>query len=352
MKRRGLVLLVTALWALSAAAQEPPPVFPAGEEKSPRFIPLGPLLEVLAAGDLFWRPDWPESFPPDAFSVSGGRALSIVLTAGGESFYLRRDREGRLREFPLFFGGAFIPVRAEYDGRGRLQRLSAGDSLVFDIPENFLTPGAADPVRVNSGGAGYFVVILEEGSALSETWYDQAGNFAAWYRAQIRRDGASWRIRSLESRGGGPLIREDYDFDNNGRITAVHSSRGEFGAQYRDGRPVYWDRSPAAEAAPEAENAPAGDNAVAAENPPAGDKAAAPAPERPGAFVLQWDERGLLTARRPRTEEGAGEFRYDYENGCRGNWTRRQDTEMIDLEGIRFPLFRGYYERRIDCLEE
>jgi hypothetical protein len=361
MKRWGISLILTALWALSTAAQEPLPGSPAVEEKPPRFIPLGPLLEVLAAGDLSWRPDWPEAFPPDAFSVSGGRALAVTLTAGGESFCLRRDREGRLREFPFFFDGTFIPVRAEYDGPGRLQRLSAGaagDSLVFDIPENFLNPGAADPVRVNSGGAWYFIVIREEGAALSETWYDQAGDFAAWYQARIRRDGASWRIRSLESRGGGPLIREDYDFDNNGRITAVHSLRGEFSAQYRDGRPVYWDRSPVTETAPEAEaaaatgTAPADDKAASTAEAAPEAEAAAATPERPGTFTLQWDERGFLTARRPRTEEGAGEFRYDYENDRRGNWTRRQDTEMIDLEGLRFPLFRGYYERRIGCLEE
>ena len=358
MKRQWISLILTALWALSAAAQEPLPDSPAGE--APRFIPLGPLLEALAAGDLFWRPDWPGNFPPDAFSLSGGRALSLTLTAGGESLCLRRDQEGRLREFPLFFDGTFIPVKAGYDSLGRLQRLSAGaagDSLVFEVPENFLNPGAVDPVRVNLGGTWYFVVVLEEGAALSETWYDEAGNFAAWYRAQIRRDGASWRIRSLESRGGGPLIREDYDFDNNGRITAVHSPRGEFSAQYRNGRPVYWDRSPAPEAVPAAENAaagtaPADDKAAVAPEAAPEAEAAAAAPERPGAFALQWDERGLLTARRPRVEEGAGEFRYDYENDRRGNWIRRQDTEMIDLEGIRFPLFRGYYERRISYREE
>jgi hypothetical protein len=332
-----MALVLTALWTLSAAAQEPVwPVSPAGEKKAPRLIPLSPFLEVLSAADLRWRPDWPGDFPPDAFSVKGGRALSIILTAGEMSFTLRRDREGRLREFPLFFDGAFIPVRADYDGPGRLLRLSAGpagDSLVFDFPENFLSPGVADPVRVSLGGTWYFVVIQDAGAALFETWYDQGGNFTAWYRTRIQRDGASWRIRSLESRGGEPVLREDYDFDNDGHITAVNSLKGEFSARYRSGRPVYWDRIPAAETPPKAE-------------------AAAVIPDPSGSFILQWDERGLLRARRPQTEDGAGEFRYDYETGGRGDWTRRQDVEMIGREGIRFPLFRGSYERRISYLEE
>jgi hypothetical protein len=296
-------------------------------------------LEVLSAADLRWRPDWPEDFPPDAFSLNGGRALSITLTRGGVSFTLRRDREGRLREFPLFFGGGFIPVQADYDGPVRLLRLSAGlagDSLVFDFPENFLSPGG-DPVRVSLGGTWYFVVVQETETALFETWYDQGGNFTVWYQTRIQRDGAIWRIRSLESRGGGPAIQEDYDFDNNGHITAVNSLRGKFSARYRSGLPVYWDRIPAAEAAPAA--VPPAENAAAI-------------PEPPGSFILQWDERRLLNARRPQAGGETGEFRYDYETGGRGDWTRRQDTEMIGREGIRFPLFRNSCERRISYLED
>jgi hypothetical protein len=269
-----------------------------------------------------WRPGWPE-FPPDAFSLNAGRALSISLSFGDETLSLRRDAAGRLWEFPHFLNGTFVQIRAAYDGEGRLRRLegiSPACSFTADFPEDFLSPGAVEPVRVNLEGRWYFAVVREAGPALSETWYGEAGDFAAWYQAQIRREGPFWRIRSLEVRAGGSRGREQYDFDNDGRITREETPGGVFSAQYRDGRPVYWGRAPAG------------------------------APEAAGTFTLQWDERGLLTAKRPQGE--AGEFRYEYTVDGRGNWTRRRDIEMTGLEGLLFPLSRGQYERRISYLEE
>jgi hypothetical protein len=293
-------------------------------------------LEIISAGDLFWRPDWPENFPPDAFSVPAGRALSVSLRFGDETLTLRRDGEGRLWEFPLFFDGTFIPVRADYDAAGRIRRLAAASpayAFTADFPEDFLTPGAAGPVRVYAGGAWYFVAVQEGEAALSETWYDQEGNFAAWYQARVRREGPVRRIRSLEFRDPETRGREQYDVDNGGRVTGVDSPRGLFSAQYRDGRPVYWRRAPAAEGAP------------------ADDPAAPETPEGTGAFALQWDGRGLLTAKRPQ-EGREGEFRYEYDLDGRGNWTRRRDIEMTGLEDLLFPLFRGSFERRISYPEE
>jgi hypothetical protein len=320
-------------------------------EKSLQIIPLSPFLEALSAGEVFWRPDWPAGFPPDAFSVNTGRPLSIAVRSGEDALSFRRDDEGRLREFPLFWGGTFFQARADYDAAGRIQRLavsSAGDSLVFDFPEDFLIPGTAAPVRVNRAGTWYFALVLETGASLSETWYDQEGKFVAWYQARIRRDGPSWRIQSLEFRDPGAQSGESFDFDNGGNITGVNSPRGEFRARCRDGRPVYWDRLPAAEPVPATAPAPPGVPAAAdgtplpPENPPP-----AGTPEESGNFILQWDERGLLTAKRPREEAAGGEFRYEYETDNRGNWTRRQDTEMVSLEDIVFPLSRGHFERQI-----
>jgi hypothetical protein len=343
----ALALIVFLSLSFAAGQEEPfPPPVPPGVEgkKSPRLIPLSPLLEIISARGIFWRPDWPEDFPPDAFSVNSGLPLSIVLTYGGDTLVLRRDREGRLREFPFFWDESFIRFQADYDSAGRIQRLAAetpDGSWAADFPENFLISGDTGPVRVTYAGTWYFAVIVEAGFGFSETWYGAEGNFAAWYQARVHRDGPSWRLRSLEFRDGGGQSRDDYDYDNGGNITRVNSPRGEFGAGYRNGRPVYWDRAPAA--VPEAENA-------AAEDP---ESLSAPlVPEQPGKFTLQWDERGFLTAKRPREEETGGEFRYEYETGSRGNWTRRQDIELTGLEDLLFPLFRGQYERQISYLED
>jgi hypothetical protein len=305
--------------ALPEAAAAPPPI-----------IPLAPLWEIISAGELFWRPGWPENFPPDAFLVKAGRPLSLSIRSGDETLSLRRDAAGRLLEFPLFWDGAFIQIRAAYDEAGRLRRLegvSPAASFTAHIPEDFLAPGGVEPVRVNLGGLWYLALVREEGPALSETWYDGAGNFAAWYRARFSGEGPARQIRSLESRIGEIRGREQYDLDSGGRITREEAPRGLFSAQYRNGRPVYWNRAPA--------EAPGG----------------AEAPDGAGIYILQWDERGLLTAVRPQGG-GEGEFRYEYTLDERGNWTRRQDTEMTGLEDLLFPLFRGQYERRIGYAEE
>jgi hypothetical protein len=340
------VVLMVFLSLSFAAGQDAPvaPALPPETEggKSLRPIPLSPLLEIVFAGEIFWRPDWPGDFPPDAFSLVSGPPLSIVLTCREHTLTLRRDGEGRLRDFPFFWEGAFISLQAEYDSAGRIQRLAAetpDGSWAADFPENFLIPGYAGPVRVNYAGTWYFALLVEGGPGFSETWYDAAGNFAGWYQARIRRDGPSWRIRSLEFRGGEGQSREDYEYDNGGNMTALFSPQGEFYARYRGGRPLYWDRLPAPP--------PADDTSP--ETP--GPLSAALVPEPPGKFILQWDERGFLTAKRPQEGEGGGEFRYEYETGSRGDWTRRQDIEMTVLEDLRFPLFRGQYERQITYKE-
>jgi hypothetical protein len=335
MKFRGTALVLTVLFSLSPLSGEEAPSAPAGAEEALLPLPLSPLLEILAAGDLFWRPDWPEAFPPDAFSLASGRALSIVLISGTETLILRRDPQGRLLEFPFFFNGTFTQVQAAYAPSGLIRRLSAetpGDPWSIDFPEDFLLPGNAAPVRVNRAGTWYFVLFLEAGFILSETWYDGEGKFFAWYQARIRRDRPSWRIRSLEFRGEGAEGRETRDYDSEDNITAVNSSTGNFSALYRGGRPQYWTRIPLAAPAP-------------GEPPP-------DLPEQPGKFILQWDERGLLTGKRPEEGEGAGEFRYEYETGLQGNWTGRQDIEMISLDGVLVPFSRGTYERQIVYAEE
>jgi hypothetical protein len=335
------------------------PSFLPGEDQDLFPFPAAPLLEIIAAGKPAWRPDWPEDFPPDAFSLTSGQALSLTLDNGSGPITLGSDPEGRLREFPFFLNGAFIQVRAGYDPSGGLQSLSAGspeNSWRFDFPqavspESFV-PGDA-PVLVNRGGVRYFVLFLETGSALSETWYDGEGNFLAYYKALIRRDGPRWRIRSLEFHREEEPYREDYDVDNADNITGVSSPRGDFTALYRDGLPRYWERRPVpvnAGSGPDAEALP--DTGSPA--PPAPEPAGSPEAmeEGPGNFVLQWDENSLLVEKRTLRGETGGEFRYEYERDHRGNWVKRRELEMVDRSGVRVPLFRRELVRRMVYSEE
>jgi hypothetical protein len=373
MKRRGAVFFLTVLFFLSGLYGEEGPLSPEAAEPVPagegNSLPLAPFLEVLSVGDVSWRPDWPEDFPPDAFSLHG-RALSVTLDSGAGPVTLSRDSEGRLREFPFFLDGAFIQVKADYGPSGALLSLSAesagkspaeesvdspadssAGSWRFDFPGEASPEGIVpgnDPVRVSRGGTWYFVLFLDTGSALSETWYDGEGNFLAYYKAHIRRDGPRWRIRSLEFRRREEPGREDYDFDSADRITAVSSPRGDFTALYRAGLPRYWERRPApAGSGPETGPPPdAGSPAPAAPDP-----AGPPEPPAEGNFVLQWDEAGFLVEKRPAPGEtggiNGGVFRYEYERDRRGNWVKRRELEMTDFAGVRVPVFRREITRQI-----
>jgi hypothetical protein len=286
--------------------------------------------------------------------------LSVTLDGGAGPLTLSRDGDGRLREFPFFFNGAFIQVKAGYGPSGALQNLSAespGGSWSFEFsgeaaPESFVPGAGPDPVRVNRDGTWYYVLFLESGSALSETWYDGEGNFLAYYKALIRRDGPRWRIRSLEFHREEEPYRENYDVDNANNITGVSSPRGEFTALYRADRPRYWERRPLPPnpPAPDAEAPPEAGSPA----PPAPDPAGSPEAmeEGPGNFVLQWDENGLLVEKRAAPGETGGEFRYEYERDHRGNWVKRRELELVDRSGVRVPLFRRELVRHIVYSEE
>ncbi|MDR0624326.1 MAG: hypothetical protein LBG10_07840 [Treponema sp.] len=343
MKRRELVVC----WVFFLF-----PSFLSGEDRNLFPLPLVPLLELVAAGEPAWRPDWPGDFPPDAFSLRG-QALSITLDSGAGPITLSRDLEGRLREFPFFFNGAFMQVKAAYGPSGALRNLSVESPETawgFDFPpESFsegIVPGTG-PIRVNRDGTWYTVLFLEAGSVFSETWYDEAGNFLAYYTAHILRDGPRWRIRSLEFHSQDEPVREDYDFDNADRITGVSSPLGNFTALYRFGRPRYWERRPVPDAGlpPNVEPPPdAGSPAPAAPDSPG---STGPVEEGAGNFVLQWDEEGFLVEKRAAPGETGGEFRYEYEIDRQGNWIIRREMEMMDRAGVRVPIFRREAARHI-----
>jgi hypothetical protein len=338
---------------IRAAAQNGQPGEASGGVPEPAVFSLMPLLEAALSGDLIWRPDWPPDIPPDSFSLPGEQRdapLSITLSNGDETYRFRRDSAGRLREFPFFSPDARMDVQAVYDSAAELVSMSVSAAApggngeagqtVWNItfPPDFLLYGGPSPVRVSRDGGDFFVFFLETPAFISETWYDEAGNLLAYFRAAVLRQNGSWRIRSLQTRDAEGRRSGEYAFDAGGNISEVRSPRGVFQALYRDKRPRYWERRP---------------------SEGGGD----------ARFTLQWDERALLmnlgidpSARADASAladeailaEGEGnaladasalaaeatspvEYRYEYALDAAGNWIRRQDIAIISSFGVFVP---------------
>jgi hypothetical protein len=337
-----------------AQAADPVPSETPGAALNPAFFPLIPLLEAAFGGELRWRPDWPVDFPTDGFSISPpgrgarGESFSLLISNETESFSFRRDGAGRLTEFPCFLPEGHLRVKAVYDGSGAMLGMSVGavvpaapggdesgpadgeapdDTAVqtweVEFPPDFLPYGVSSPggtfppVRVSLDDAVFAVVLHESPAFFSETWYDAEGTLLAFHRFTIRAENGSWRVQSLQTWDGDGARSGEYAFDGGGNITEVNSPGGRFSALYRDRRPRYWERRPAA---------PSGEDR-----------------QDTARFALQWDERGLLRGLRSDPPEGAFpaaeaapplEYRYEYGLDAAGNWIKRQDFAVINTFGV------------------
>jgi hypothetical protein len=354
-------------------------------ESGPGIFPLLPLMEAVFSGESRWRPDWPEDFPPDAFSLSGsvnsaggdsapsGKALVVELSNGTDSYTFRRDSAGRLLEFPFFSSKGLMKASAAYDDSGALRGLqivtlaaaSAADSPAADgtnaasadsaaggetawniiFPQGFLlfsdNPGGDfPPLQVSSNGTIFFVLVHESPLLLTETWYDAQGNMTAFFKAPLMESGGRSFVQSLQtldaSNPEGALWRnEDYFFDSGGNTSEIRSETGVFSALYQNKRPRYWKRQIAA----------------------AGEK---PQVSR---LALQWDARWLLVNMRsvdePVSVDGTAdgtvsapaEFRYEYELDAGGNWVKRRDVEVISQFGVFIPMPGKTWIRNISFTE-
>jgi hypothetical protein len=308
--------------AASAGAAESAAPDETGDTTGPAAFSLIPLLEAAFSGELRWRPDWPVVFPPDAFCLAGesspgapGGSLAITLSGETEIFSFHRNDRGRLDEFPFFFSDAWYKIQAAYADSGAIlsMNISAETSWTIEFPPDFfpyndaLAPvdGVFPPIRVAGGEAVCFVIILENPAFISETWYDQAGNLMAYFKARIHRDfaglrpGRGWRVQSLQIRDQDGLRAEDYFFDAAGNLSEVRREAGVFSALYQGKRPRYWER-------------------------PDGSP-----------VTLQWDRRGLLVGRKPGgAADSPAEYRYEYELDTAGNWLKRQDIAIISRFGV------------------
>jgi hypothetical protein len=318
---------------------------------------LTPILETVFSGNLQWRPDWPVDFPPDAFLVNheNRRNTVIELSNGNENYLLRRDREGRLIEFPYFFTDGVAKVQAIYGTSSVnrnitvLQRLNItyidltitkeegeriqenGESTEEDVqtvvtfsiifpaefsPYSELSMGGSfPPLEVRSGDLVFYIFIFESPIFLTETWYNEDGNMLIFSKASTIVEDGKFKIRSLQIHDAAGTRFVDYSFDSFNNITEVHYDERLFSAYYRNKLPTYWQR-----------------DALISE--------------------LQWDTQGLLTIIKTSDNNGnfLTEYRYRYEFGTFGFWNNRLETAYIiqfDLLAPHLSSNRGIWTRRI-----
>jgi hypothetical protein len=322
-----LILFLLSFPVPSVGGQEVPgPVetgaSPEGDRESFPFFPLLPLILTVERGEVFWAPDWPLEVPPDAFRVLRERPVSIVLSLGDADYRLRRNGRGLLEEFPARIGGALAQVRVHF-GPGEAIRgftLGTDPEWTVEFPEG--VSGEPFIARLRGGEGAYSIVCAGGERGYSETWYDGEDGFLAYFQTGFYRPvEPPRRIQSRTGAFGEGELQERYDYDAFGNISAVDAA-GRFSAIYGgENRPRYWERlvlSPEAEETSPSEQGPAD---------PSGTRET-----EARWFSLQWDERGLLT----RITGGTGEeedYRYEYTLDRRGNWTERQERQMIRLHG-------------------
>ncbi|GHV72120.1 hypothetical protein AGMMS49928_27840 [Spirochaetia bacterium] len=304
-----LLILFTTL--LLQAADDAPVNVDTGEAASEAevkapFFPLLPLVLAVEQGDILWSPDWPVEFPPDAFRLRSGRAVSITVTVGDVEYRLRRNSRRQLEEFPVLLEGALEQVRARFGPIGQLWGfvISTDPEIILEFPE--YSSGRSFLATFTKDGQVYTVAGEWTEGSFTETWYDGEGEFKGFFQTVLSPEADHRRVigRVGESENGDVL--DLYYYDSFGNVSKLESAAGDFLAIYTAVDKVrYWERHPAA------------------------------LPEL--WLSLQWDERGLLvrlSGGGPSGEDGstAAEFmesRYDYTLDSRGNWTERRERKML-----------------------
>jgi hypothetical protein len=353
-KRRNTAFLILLLFiAYPAVSQDVVVQETVTDEKVNDFL-LIPILETAFSGVLRWRPDWPPDIPPDGFSLLEENIPPeiIELSNGEMKFFVKRDREGRLVEFPFFLTDGYAAVEISYAWTGAVKEMSViffsgetdeadtetegdfsqsdsaqSDQKLWNIifPDDFLpysefSPGGSfPPLTIFQDEEVYSVFIFESPGFLTEAWYDGEGEMLLFCEALVDHEDAGWRVRSLQVHDSDGLRFVDYNFDSGGNTTEVQIEDNTFSAVYRGSRPVSWQL-------PDLR------------------------------YELQWDTQGTLTVVKAagETVDLVTEYRYEYERDIAGNWLKRRETAYGDRFGVLAPYLpgnRGTWERRIVFFE-
>jgi hypothetical protein len=334
------------------------------------FFPVLSLYVAAQSGEVSWRPDWPLSLPPDAFTFPphGGSVIALVRDGEdstenpAEELTVRRNDGGLLSEFPLFKDGVFSQVQTHFGRSGLIRGFTiavetpppetAWDILIVEYEDAF-----PSLIRISRGEAVYFTLIEYEAAGATEIWYNQEGNALAVFSYRYEAPGGRIRHFIRTDLVSGEEFTETYHYDSMGNISALVTSAGEYSALYAGkGRPRYW----------ECFIPFAIETALPVDLPDAG------RPEPSGAagfyhYSFQWDEEGALVRLsgiyRAGAEDKAGpvpgsgagtgdvmetDIRYEYVRDEQGAWIERRDTPMIRRSGFLVP---GAVERLFRRIE-
>jgi len=341
-RRTNALLFIFLLIAFPASSQDT-----VTERKLNDFL-LIPILETAFSRNLHWQPDWSVDIPPDGFYLLKENILPeiIELSNGEQNFIVRRDREGRLLEFPFFLSNGYAKVETSYSSAGAIEEMSViyfdnaedgmemeGDNtqneqriwrITFPVdffPYSEFSPGGSfPPLTISLGDDIFYVFIFESPLFLTETWYNSEGGLLAFCKAIVDHENGGWRVRYLQIHDFEDVRFVDYFFDSGGNTTEVQKEGKTFSAIYRNRRPVFW--------------------------------------QLPGLrYELQWDTQSILTIVKVavEAENFVTEYRYEYERDTAGDWTKRRETAYGSGFGVLAPYLpagRGTWERRIVFFEE
>jgi len=281
---------------------------------------IGALLRAAQGYDTVWRPDWPQEMPPDIFYAGPG-AVSIRAEFGdGIILEFSRDSNGRIRSFPILLenqgsddadfdrnGMVFFQGRSEYNGQGRLTRISWEENLADMLQWD----GENRPVvcRVFSGGY-YFIALEYIHDTIIETWYSQEGAPLFVVISEKFKQITLNQEKSFFYNSDGYISKIEY-WNPGGEIlqksaSALYNSQGlprylerediSYAWQWdTKGHLVRFSAIPSSEAVPSSGAVPSSE--------------AVPAPDP--AYIL--------------------DYRYEYALDSRENWTQRQEIVMASI---------------------
>ncbi|MDR1986032.1 MAG: hypothetical protein LBP88_03545 [Treponema sp.] len=291
--------------------------------------PLGPVLLTGIQKDIAWRPDWAITVPPDAFTLTAGKAAAITLVLEGAEYRVCW-KNGSLVEFPVCLQGSFAQIQRVLRDSKKIKSLTIRKDLSWNLevihyenPYRFLA-------RLTGGEQVYFLAFQSDHTGISETWYDPEGNALGFFSSRFRYAGEDLRIGSLVSYTGGDETSEWYEYDSFGNVSEILAARGSFSALYYQNNqknqqksyPRYWERQVLEEPSPDS----------GGEDPPITGGIQN--------YTFQWDEKGFLVGMlegSDRHAEPAAASRYEYTLDRRGNWIERQEIRMVPRLGVLIP---------------
>jgi YD repeat-containing protein len=276
--------------------------------------------------DIAWRPDWGTSVPPDAFTLTAGKAAAITLILEGAEYRVCW-KNGSLVEFPVCLQGSFVQVQRIMRISKKIKSLTIKKDSVWNLDVIKQEDPYGFVARLTGGEQVYFLAFQSDHTGITETWYDAAGNAVGFFSSRSRYAGEDLRIGSLVSYTGEDETREWYEYDSFGNVSEIVAPQGRFSALYYQNNypksyPRYWERQ------------------VLEGSSPGSAEEALPVSEGIQNYTLQWDEQGFLVSMLEETEgnpETGVVSRYEYTLDRRGNWTERQEIRMVRRLGALMP---------------